>query len=123
MAYGVKDIVYKLTVTESGKCPATDFVLIKVLQRVKPIFIPNVFSPNSDGVNDTWVIRQLAAYPEATVNVFTRYGQNIFSSPHGYKTPWDGTYNGNQLPVGTYYFVIDTKRITKVLTGSVTLLR
>ncbi len=123
MVYGVKDILYKLTVTESGKCPATDFVLVKVLQRVKPIFIPNVFSPNNDGVNDTWVIRQLAAYPEATVNVFTRYGKNIFSSTHGYKIPWDGTHNGKKVPLGTYYYLITTNQNNRPLSGWVQILK
>ncbi len=122
MAYGVKNIEYKLTVTESGKCPVSDYVLVKVLPRVKPIFIPNVFSPNNDGINDTWMISQLAAYPEATVNVFTRFGQKVFSSVSGYKIPWNGTNKGAKLPIGTYYYVITTNPKNRPLTGWVQLI-
>ena len=122
MAYGVRNIEYKLTVTESGKCTVTDYVMVKVLPRVKPIFIPNVFSPNNDGINDTWIIRQLAAYPEASVNVFTRFGQKVFSSVGGYKIPWNGTNKGAKLPIGTYYYVITTNQKNRPLTGWVQLI-
>ncbi len=121
--YGVKDIVYTLTATESGKCPASDMVLIRVLPRVNPIFIPNVFSPNSDGKNDLWVIRQLAAYPDATVEIYTRYGAKIFSSSGGYKHPWDGTYKSKPMPTGTYYYIITPNQKSKPITGWVMLIR
>jgi len=94
-------------------------VFIKVL---KAPVIPNAFSPNHDRINDTWQITYLNSYPDCVVEIFNRYGQLVFHS-NGYNTPWDGTYKGKDLPVGTYYYVIDTKRITKLLTGSVTLLR
>ena len=65
----VKDIVYIITVTECDKWPVKDFVKEKVAQRVKTIFILNAFSPNNDGINYQWIIKQLAEYSEATVNV------------------------------------------------------
>ncbi len=114
-----KDTYYTLEVINEDGCSNKDELLVKVLQT--PV-IPNVFSPNHDGINDTWQITYLNSYPDCVVNIFNRYGQSIFHSA-GYKTAWDGTYNGKELPVGTYYYVIDTRRITKVLTGSVTLLR
>lgn len=114
-----KDTYYTLEVVNEDGCSNKDELLVKVLQT--PV-IPNVFSPNHDGINDTWQITYLNSYPDCVVNIFNRYGQAVFHSA-GYKTAWDGTYNGKELPVSTYYYVIDTKRITKVLTGSVLLLR
>lgn len=114
-----EDTYYTLSAVNDDGCSNSDVMLVKVLQT--PV-IPNVFSPNHDGINDTWQITYLNSYPECVVNIFNRYGQLIFHSG-GYKTAWDGTNNGKELPVGTYFYVIDTKRITKVLTGSVTLLR
>ena len=114
-----RDTYYTLEVVNENGCSNKDEVLIKVLQT--PV-IPNVFSPNNDGINDTWQITYLNSYPDCVVNIFNRYGQAVFHSA-GYKTAWDGNHNGKLLPVGTYYYVIDTRRITKVLTGSVTLLR
>ncbi|MDB4903695.1 MAG: hypothetical protein JWQ63_2976, partial [Mucilaginibacter sp.] len=51
-----------------------------------------------------------------------RYGTLVFSSV-GYGTPWDGTYNGKSLPVGTYYYIIDPKNGGNKLTGPLTILR
>lgn len=114
-----QDTYYTLNVSNSDGCNNSDIVFVKVL---KAPVIPNAFSPNHDRINDTWRITYLNSYPDCVVEIFNRYGQLVFHS-NGYSTPWDGTYNGKDLPVGTYYYVIDTKRITKLLTGSVTLLR
>ncbi len=67
--------------------------------------IPNAFSPNFDGVHDTWIIQGLKGYPKATVKVFNRWGQEVFSSI-GYNTPFDGKFKGERLPNGTYYYLI-----------------
>jgi gliding motility-associated-like protein len=69
--------------------------------------IPTAFTPNFDGVNDTWEIPGLKEkYPNNRVLVYNRWGNLIFES-EGYDTPWDGTYNGEPLPVGSYFFIID----------------
>jgi len=75
---------------------------------LKTPLVPNAFSPNGDGINDTWVINYLNSYPSVTVQVFNRYGQVVFFS-NGYGTNWDGNSNGKPLPVGTYYYIIDRK--------------
>jgi gliding motility-associated-like protein len=113
------DITYKLTLTGKGGCSVTDTTFIKVLLTID---VPNVFSPNGDGINDTWKIKYLESYPGATVEVFDRYGQVVFKS-QGYNKEWDGTYNGNPLPVATYYYVINPKNGRKIITGSVTIIK
>jgi large repetitive protein len=113
------DIAYALTVTGPGGCAVTDSVKITVLP---PPVIPNVFSPNGDGTNDTWVVRALEKYPNCVVQIFTRYGQKIYHS-NGYKTPWDGTHNGKPMPVGTYYYVIEPGNGRPRLSGYVVILR
>jgi len=113
------DGTYQLTAVGEGNCTATDFITVKIL---KPVNIPNAFSPNGDGINDTWLIRNLADYPGCTVEIFNRYGQRVFYSS-GYPTPWDGTYNGKPLPVATYYYVIHLKNGFAPVTGSVTIVR
>ena len=84
--------------------------------------IPNAFSPNGDGINDTWIIDYLNSYPGVTVQVFNRYGQAVYRSV-GYSRPWDGTYNNQPLPVGTYYYVIDRKVAAPKISGWVAILR
>ena len=111
--------MYTLSVTGDGGCIAEDQVFIKVL---KPIIVPNVFSPNGDGIHDIWNIEQLANYPDATVEVYTRTGQKIYTSV-GYALPWDGTYNSKPVPVATYYYIINPKLTDTIFSGSVTVLR
>ena len=69
--------------------------------------IPNAISPNGDGKNDVWKLEFVSLlYPEARVEIYNRWGQQLFSS-QGYSSPWDGTYNNELVPDGTYYYVID----------------
>ncbi|HCY89939.1 MAG TPA: hypothetical protein DHV17_06745 [Chitinophagaceae bacterium] len=114
-----QDETYTLTATGNGNCTASDVLTVKIL---RPLKIPNVFSPNGDGINDTWQIDNLTDYTGAVVEVFNRYGQLVFTST-GYGTPWDGTTKGKPLPVATYYYVIQLKNGFKPLSGSVTIIR
>lgn len=116
---GVDDITYTLTVTGRGDCSASDQVFVKVL---KAPSIPNIFSPNGDGVHDTWVIQYLDTYPGSTVDVYNRYGQLIFHS-NEYRKPWDGTINGRPAPVGTYYYIVNPKNGRKIMSGYVDIIR
>jgi gliding motility-associated-like protein len=113
------DQFYYLRVTTAGGCTDSDSVFVKVL---KGPVIPNIFSPNGDGVHDKWDISYLSSYPGCTVNVFNRYGQLIYKSI-GYDTPWDGTVNGKPVPVGTYYYIIDPKNGRDKMTGYVDVIR
>ena len=116
---GVNDITYTLTVTGQGNCVSSDQVFIKVLKGPE---IPTIFSPNGDGIHDTWVIKYLDTYPGGTVEVFNRYGQLIFRSVN-YSVPWDGTINGKQVPMGTYYYIVDPKNGRKLMSGYVDIIR
>jgi gliding motility-associated-like protein len=111
------DITYQLALTNLGGCTVKDEIFIEVLKAPQ---VPNAFSPNGDGVNDTWRIPYLDTYPGATVDVFNRYGQKVFSSL-GYATEWTGKLNGKALPVGTYYYVINPKNGLEIMNGSVTI--
>lgn len=116
---GDVDRLYTLTVTDVRGCFSQDTTRIIVSP---PINIDNTFTPNGDGINDYWDIKGLIAYTDATVDIFNRYGQKIFHSL-GYPKAWDGTYNGKPLPVGVYYYVINTNYQGQVVSGWVTILR
>lgn len=115
----VDDITYKLVLTGKGGCSVSDTIFIQVLRSPE---VPNAFSPNGDGVNDTWRIKYLESYPGAVIEVFNRYGQKVFHSI-GYDKDWDGTYNGASMPVGTYYYIINPKNGRQILQGSVTIIK
>lgn len=115
----LNDITYQLQLTGRGNCSVTGSIFIKVL--LGPV-VPNAFSPNGDGINDTWIIQYLDSYPGCVVEVFARSGQTVFRSV-GYQTPWDGTLDGKPLPIGTYYYVINPKNGKAVMSGSITLIK
>jgi gliding motility-associated-like protein len=114
------DQTFVLTATTvETTCTATDELTVEIL---RPVKVPNAFSPNGDGINDNWQITNLSDYEKASVQVYNRYGQTVYKSS-GYNVPWDGKMNGNPLPVGTYYYIIEFKKGYAPLTGSVTILR
>lgn len=104
--------------SDKGCKTATDSVLVKVYPQV---YVPNAFSPNGDGLNDTWVIETLKAYPGAQVKVFDRYGQKVFDN-NGQGTSWDGTFKGEMQPPGAYVYLIDLKNNDPVIKGVVYLI-
>jgi gliding motility-associated-like protein len=68
--------------------------------------IPTAFTPNDDGINDTWEIFGIENFPESEVFIYNRWGEPIFYSK-GYTTPFDGkATNGTQLPEETYAYLI-----------------
>ncbi|MCO5259510.1 MAG: PKD domain-containing protein [Crocinitomicaceae bacterium] len=69
--------------------------------------IPNVISPNGDGLNDVWKLSFIELlYPNAIVEIFNEWGQLLFRS-EGYQTPWDGTYHNKEVPDGNYFYIIN----------------
>jgi gliding motility-associated-like protein len=116
---GVESQLYTLTVTGTAGCAVSKQIQINVL---KPIVVPNTFTPNADGVNDVWVINELANYPGAEVSVYNRYGMKMFFS-RGYGVPWDGTYQGKPVPFGTYYYVISLGIYGAPMSGYVAVVR
>ena len=110
---------YTLHVRSQAGCTSTSDLNLIALD---PPMIPNVFSPNGDGIHDYWEIGFLSKYPGATVKVFNRYGQLIYNVV-GYAKPWDGTVNGAPLPIGTYYYIISPKNGLKDMVGSITIIR
>ncbi len=71
-----------------------------------PFAIPGGLSPNGDGNNDSWDIQGLVDYPDASVTVFDRWGQKVYSGT-SQDPAWDGTTNGRECPTADYYYVID----------------
>jgi large repetitive protein len=86
------------------------------------IGIPNLFSPNGDGINDVWRIFNLENYP-ISVQIFSRWGNKVWENTN-YQNDWNGTsQDGNELTDGTYFYVIEITGTDKVLKGDVNILR
>ncbi len=122
---GVGSTTYYVNETANGCVGAATPVTVTVQTCVVlEVEIPTGFSPDNDGVNDVWEIPNLnILYPNCVVRVFNRWGNILFES-NGYATEWDGTNNGQDLPVGSYFFTIDFgDDSVDDVTGSVTIIR
>lgn len=103
---------YRLTVTNQAGCQDTAHVVVLV---EKALTIPNAFSPNGDGVNDTWQIGNILEFPGVKLEVFNRWGNKIYLND-SYQNEWNGTYRGSIIPVGTYFYIF-TLPSRRKLTG------
>jgi gliding motility-associated-like protein len=94
------------------------------------IVIPSAFTPNGDSENDEWEIIDLdLVYPNNIVYVYNRWGNLIYTSNKGdyASKKWDGTYNEEVLPVGSYYYMIlpngeDTEK-EDIINGTITIVK
>lgn len=113
---------YMLTVTDANSCRSVDTFKVKITD-IDCIEIFTCFSPNNDGVNDTWNIKNIQLYPNCKVSVLNQWNHLLLNSK-GYQTPWDGKFNGEDMPASTYYYIItlgDSRY--KPYTGSVTIIK
>ena len=111
---------YALTVvSELGCGTATDTMHVFVY---KDIFVPNAFTPNRDGKNDSWNIPALSAVPKFEVRVFNRYGQIVFHTRNN-NTGWNGKFNGTDQPIGTYVYLINIDNGKRIMKGPLMLIR
>ena len=123
---------YEVILYVSNALGCTDSVvqIISITNVVPPeeinTLIPNAISPNGDGKNDVWKLSFLnELYPDSEVSIFNSWGQQIFNST-GYKTPWDGTYLGETVNDGTYYYILNLNEGDgnfKILKGTILVLK
>jgi large repetitive protein len=118
----LKTTNYVVAVTHDG-CTFTDTMRLTV---VPTIIVPSGVTPNGDGLNDTWVLSNIEKFPNNVVEIFNRWGEQLYIKK-GYNNVdgWNGKYNGQDLPVGTYYFVIKLNDpiFPNPITGPLTILR
>jgi gliding motility-associated-like protein len=107
---------YDVFVRDSLFCTDTISVFVDNL-----LTIPEFFTPNGDGYNDTWEIGGIYQYPNAQILIFDRYGKKLVEYK-GSNVGWNGTYAGQIMPSDTYWYIIIVSKQT-ILKGPVTLTR
>lgn len=112
---------YSITVTDMMGCTGSTEVTVDRIE-IDCINIPSSFTPNGDGVNDNWVITNSELYPEATYQIFNRWGQEVYTV-NGTWSPWDGMWKGNPIPAETYYYFIRLTPDSQTLQGTITIVR
>lgn len=97
---------YNCIVTDLNNCSDTVTAVITIAPDVTTLVVPTLFTPNGDGFNDAWVINNIDSFQDNRVSIFNIYGQIVFQSAP-YNNDWDGTFNGADLPDGTYFYVLE----------------
>ena len=124
---------YLVGISDSNGCVAEssinisdEFCQFEVYDWINCLFIPSVFTPNMDGVNDYWEIYNIELYePAIILKVYNRWGQVVFEREGEYSSVlWDGnSENGKQLEIGTYYYTLELKEFNKNYNGHVVIKR
>jgi gliding motility-associated-like protein len=99
---GLDTLTYSITINGLSD---TAVVIFKVDCPNDPCKFPEGFSPNGDGVNDYYTLYCTGAYNKSEMLIFNRWGNEVYHKKDGYNGEWDGTYRGQDLPDGTYYYV------------------
>ncbi|MFK7797397.1 MAG: gliding motility-associated C-terminal domain-containing protein, partial [Aureispira sp.] len=124
-APGIGSYTFSVLGTTLGGCTATDAVNITVIRPpVQDIKIVDLFTPNGDGINDFWKVDFLqdASIGAYTLQIITRGGIEVLNTQN-YRNDWYGTLNGQNLPDGTYWYIIYLEQTQEVVKGAVTIKR
>jgi gliding motility-associated-like protein len=111
---------YVVVVRDGNECISGDYPVTLSKSGNCAMVIYDAFSPNGDEWNPEWNIGNIESFPSCSVRIYNLWGIEVFSS-NGYGIPWDGKYEGKDLPSGTYYYIIDPGDGSAVLTGSVSI--
>jgi len=120
------DITYTVTILGANNCSASDSVEV-VIKNAITIWIPNVFTPNGDGLNEEFITKMSKGFDDDfELSIFNRWGNLLFES-NNFLNGWDGTYGGELVPSGTYVYSISyhdkNQMITIKKNGMLNLLR
>jgi gliding motility-associated-like protein len=112
---------YTLTVQDIYGCTYSDDIVVNVISDYT-LTIPSLITPNGDGSNDFWEIPESLFYPNTSVLIINREGQEVYSSS-SYDNTWNGTFEGKLLPEATYYYFIQFSNSEITHKGPITILR
>ncbi len=112
--------IYTVMVTDTST-GCIDFFDKDVTDQNCDLVIPNVFTPNADGINDEFEIENLEHYPNAQMVIYNRWGKKVYEHSDYYNNWWDGA----NAPDGTYFYVLRYTRMgkTRYAEGTVTIIR
>lgn len=114
-------ITYTVTGTDDNGCVNTAEMTITVVADYD-LYPVNLFTPNGDGVNEIFYVKNLDLYDDCTLRVYNRWGNEVYTASP-YLNDWDGTFNGTALPEATYYYIIDCDGREGRFDGTVSILR
>jgi gliding motility-associated-like protein len=119
MATGLLFGQYTVTIYDAHGCSITGSAEVFNSDNIC-LVIPDLFTPNGDGVNETFEILGIEAFPEAIMQIYNRWGDLLFKSTF-YNDFWNGSWNGEPMPMGPYVFILDLRNGDDPIQGIVTI--
>ncbi len=114
-------VFYVFGYDPTNVCNGKDSVIVFV-EKSNDIIIYNTFTPNGDGSNDVWHIANIQKYPDSKLEVYSRNGRIVYKTT-GYLNTWTGKSSGEELPEGTYFYILDLGNGKNTYHGTVTIIR
>lgn len=117
--YNLAPGMYIIEVMDEHGCVKNDTFNLNqsLIDCIQP---PTAFTPDGDGINDTWILENIMNYENATVQIFNKWGNLLYES-NGEYIPWNGYFKGKRLPSATYYYIINLNNTDVPYSGPITI--
>jgi gliding motility-associated-like protein len=119
----ITDGDYIVVVTDLNGCAQKLSISVGVIGSGNCIIVPDIITPNNDGFNDTWKIKNIDLFPNAEVFVFTRWGKLVFNTKNISANEWDGTFKGQLLPTDSYHYILHLNDGSEPRSGVISIIR
>jgi gliding motility-associated-like protein len=130
LALPKENITYSVIASNDGNCKAKDEITIQLLCNNSNIYIPNTFSPNDDGMNDSFYPRGTGIFSIKSFKIFNRWGQALFEkdniAPNNALQGWDGSFQGKKMMPDVYVYVLQVvcdNNVVFPIKGNISLIR
>jgi len=120
---GLLQGTYSVVVTDANGCAESLSIDVGYNISFNCLVIPQIITPNQDGHNDEWIIRNIDIYPDAEIRVFNRWGRMIYRERNILSNPWDGTFKGKLVPTDSYHYILDLNDGSQPRSGVISVIR
>lgn len=120
---GLAPGTYGVVVTDINNCAATMVVEVEFNWSFNCLVIPQIITPNNDGYNDEWRIKNIDLYPDAEVRVYNRWGKLVFGTKNLSANPWDGRSEGKLVPTDSYHYILYLNDGSEPRSGVISVIR
>ncbi|MEI6049854.1 MAG: gliding motility-associated C-terminal domain-containing protein [Bacteroidota bacterium] len=119
----ISEGTYSVIVTDKNGCAANLDIVIGAVGSENCIEIPQIITPNNDGFNDTWKIKNIDLFRNAELFVYSRWGKLVFRSKNIPANPWNGTFEGKLLPTDSYHYILHLNDGSEPKSGVISVIR
>ncbi len=120
---GLASGTYSVIVTDKNNCTGSVIAEVESNLSFNCLVIPQIITPNNDGFNDEWRIKNIDLYPDAEVRVFNRWGKLVFGTKNLSDNPWDGRTDGKLVPTDSYHYILYLNDGSEPRSGVISVIR